>query len=390
MIAASKRIRGLLPLAALLAAVGLLVVASRPAEVMQAVELKTLDWRFRHLSVAARHDPRIVLVTVDQASLDHFENEGMYWPWPRGIYEGVLRFLKAGGAKVVVFDVLFTSPSPSGAAEDAILGKALKEFGATAMAIETGPEPHATRSAPPDERFAAAAGPALAASAQERRSARLPVPEVSAGSRLLGDTKVDPDLDGIFRRVPLLFKMGGRLYLTLPAAAAMLATGRTLDELAPKLTDGRMLVRYHGKAHTSDMALKTYDVYPIGDVLLSWQAIEDKRQPALDPSVFKDKIVFISMSAAGLLDNRPSPMSPVFPGTEIVATAADNLINGDFLTRAGFAAVLAMVLAAIMLAGFASRLSSHAWSALAVVLSSSALLAGVSCFLFTRGAGTGG
>ena len=32
------------------------------------------------------------------------------------------------------------------------------------------------------------------------------------------------------------------------------------------------------------------------------------------------------MSAAGLLDNRPSPISPVFPGTEIIAAAADNLL----------------------------------------------------------------
>ena len=380
-----KGFRTLLPLAALLGLAGAAVLLARPSELMQGVELKTLDWRFRHLSDPGRHDKSIVLVTVDQASLDHFEKESLYWPWPRGMYEALLRHLKAGGAKAVVFDMLFTSPSPYGAAEDEGFGKALREFGPVAMAAETGAAPHPGRSSPPPERFAAAAGPALAAAAVERGSVRLPVAPILAGSRLLGDTKVDADLDGVFRRVPLLVRMGGRLYPTLPAAAAMLATGKTLDELSPRLTDGRMLVRYHGKSLTEDKALKTYDAYQIGDVILSWQAIEDKRTPKIPPSAFKDKIVFVSMSAAGLLDNRPSPISPVYPGTEIVASAADNLMNGDFLTQAGLPAVIGLVLLGLVLAGVASRLSSHAWAALGVVLSSSALLAGISCYVFTRG-----
>jgi len=380
-----KGIRAFLPLAALLAAAGVLVLASGRSEVVQSIELKTLDWRFRHLSAAERHDKNIVLVMVDQASLDHFESESLYWPWPRGMYEAPLRFLKAGGAKAVVFDVLFTSPSPYGAAEDTSFGKALRDFGPAALAMETGPDAQARRPAAPPERFSTTAGERLAATALERRSVRLPVPEILAGARILGDTKVDADLDGVFRRVPLVARMDGRLYPTMPAAAAILATGKTLDALAPKLTDGRMLVRYHGKALTGNKAIKTYDAYNIGDLILSWAAIEDKRAPELAPSLFKDKIVFVGMSAAGLLDNRPSPVAAVFPGTEILAAATDNLINGDFLTRASGLAVAGLVLAALLCAGLASRLSSHAWSALAVVLSSSAALAGMSCFAFTRG-----
>ncbi|PIR15763.1 MAG: adenylate/guanylate cyclase domain-containing protein, partial [Elusimicrobia bacterium CG11_big_fil_rev_8_21_14_0_20_64_6] len=150
-----KGLRGLLPLAALLAAVGALVLLARPAELVRSVELKTLDWRFRRLSVAGRHDKRIVLITVDQASLDHFEQEGVYWPWPRGIYEAVLRHLKAGGARAVVFDMLFTNPSAFGADEDTTFGAALEDFGAVAMAFETGSDAHPLRAAAPAARFEA-------------------------------------------------------------------------------------------------------------------------------------------------------------------------------------------------------------------------------------------
>ncbi|OGR48503.1 MAG: hypothetical protein A2X40_06945 [Elusimicrobia bacterium GWC2_65_9] len=381
----SKGLRGLWPLAGLLAVVGGLVLLGRRTDLGRVLELKTLDWRFQRLSAPSRRDGRIVLVMVNQASLDHLEKESVYWPWPRSIYGALLGFLKRGGARTVVFDMLFTNPSPFGQAEDATFGKALKDFGAVVMAMETGAEAHVLRATPPPARFALTAGPELADAALLRKSVRPPVAEILAGSRLLGDTTMDADLDGVFRRVPLIAAMGGRLYPTLPSAAAMSATGMTLEELRPPLIEGRMLVRFHGKSLTNDPHLKTYASYPIGDLLLSWQALEDKRAPTLPPALFKDKIVFIGMSAAGLLDNRPSPVSPVFPGTEIIAAATDNLINRDFLTPAPWAATPALVLAALLCALGASRLSSRAWFSLALMLVSSAALAGAACLAFQRG-----
>jgi adenylate cyclase len=378
-----KSFRGVLPLAALLAAAGVLVLALGRSEVIQSVELKTLDWRFRHLSVPSRHDKSIVLVMVDQASLNHYEKEFMYWPWPRGAYESVLRFMKAGGAKVVVFDVLFTNPST--AADDQILSNALKGFGPVALAMETGPAADPMRSTPPPANFAVKAGAALAASAQTSLAARVPIPALRNASRSLGDTRAEADLDGVYRRVPLLTRMGGRLFPSLPTAAAMLATGKTLDELNPRLTDGRMLVRFHGESLTENKSIKTYDFYQIGDVMQSWVSIDEKKAPELSPALFKDKIVFIGMNAAGLLDNHPSPVAAVFPGTEILAAATDNLINGDSLTRAGGVSVVGLVLVALILSGLASRLTSHAWFSLGFVLASSAALAGMSCYVFTRG-----
>ena len=76
----NARLKGLLAPAALLAAVGAAVLLVRPAEMSRAVELKTLDWRFRHFSHPEKHDPRIVLVAIDQPSLDRFEKDGVYWP----------------------------------------------------------------------------------------------------------------------------------------------------------------------------------------------------------------------------------------------------------------------------------------------------------------------
>ncbi|NNN07312.1 MAG: CHASE2 domain-containing protein, partial [Elusimicrobia bacterium] len=133
----TPRFSGKLSSAALLAAVGGLVLLARPSEVARSVELKTLDWRFRRLSRPEKHDPRIVLVMIDQPSLDQFEKDGVYWPWPRSIYGAILGFLERGGARTVVFDEIFSSPSPYGEAEDAQFGKSLKAFGRTVLALDT-------------------------------------------------------------------------------------------------------------------------------------------------------------------------------------------------------------------------------------------------------------
>jgi adenylate cyclase len=380
----NSRLKGLLAPAALLAAVGGLVLLARSTEVARSVELKTLDWRFQHFARPEKHDPRIVLVMIDQPSLDEFEKDSVYWPWPRSIYGAILGFLEKGGARTVVFDQLFSSPSPYGESEDAEFGRGLKAFGRTVLAMESEPGANPRRAASPPERFAVSAGTA-AAGAPARKSVRLPVPELLAGSAFLGDTTMHPDRDGVFRRVPLVSALDGRFYPTLPAAAAMADSGLALDAFRAPLRDGRFLVRFHGKSMTSDPRLKTYPAYSAGDLILAWNALQEKRKPALDPALFKDKLVFVGMSAAGLLDNRPSPIAEVFPGTEIVAAAADNLLNRDYLVPGGSAALLALVLLALLAGGAASGLADLAGAAPLILLAASGALAAAACVEFERG-----
>ncbi len=379
-----KALKAQLPLLALLLAVGGGVFAARRAALVETFELKTLDWRFRTWPQTERHDPRIVHVTIDQASLDKAEADGNPWPWSRDIYEPVFRFLKLGGAKVVVMDVLFIDGTQVDA--DKALARGVASHGGVVMAMESTTKADARRRDFPPESFSVTVPAGVATSALPSASVRLPIPPVMKAARLLGDTRAEPDPDGVFRRVPLVTSIGGRLYPTLPAAAAMLATGKTIGQLDPPLEGGRMLVRYHGKSLTDETSpYKTYAKYQFGDLVSSMVQIDEKQKPPLDPQAFKDKIVFIGMSAAGLLDNHPSPIDPVYPGTEVVASAADNLIGGDFLRRGGAGASLALVALAVLLAWSASRLSSHHFAALAVVAAGAGLLVAVPALAFQRG-----
>jgi len=62
--------------------------------------------------------------------------------------------------------------------------------------------------------------------------------------------------------------------------------------------------------------------------------------------VFKGKIVLIGATASGLLDIKESPVSSLFPGVEVHATAIDNLLTGDhvYLTPTALQILCALAL----------------------------------------------
>ena len=85
---------------------------------------RTLEWKSWDARVRLGADPSraaadIVLLAIDQTSLDAYnKQQGLPWPWPRQMYVAVLDFLKAGGAKTVFFDLILTEPSGFGVEDD--------------------------------------------------------------------------------------------------------------------------------------------------------------------------------------------------------------------------------------------------------------------------------
>ena len=75
---------------------------------LQTVELKTYDWRVARTAnpAAARQD--IVLVAIDNESIRELEPHVGRWPWPRLIHAHLINFLSRGGARLIVYDVLFS------------------------------------------------------------------------------------------------------------------------------------------------------------------------------------------------------------------------------------------------------------------------------------------
>ncbi len=330
-------------------------------------------------------DPRIVLVEVDQTSLDHFERDNIAFPWPRSLYNPLIGYCIKGGARAVLFDILFNNLSPYGEETDAEFAGAIRAAGKIWLAADFpastggGEELEARLGLPP----AGSPPPALV-----RRAASLPLPALRDAASGIGAVSFRPDADGVYRRVPPGIVYGG---LFIPAlAAAPLAAGASavrfepgrllLGDLAVPLDGkGAMLLRYHGRRGAG------YRHYPAAAVITSALATAEGRPPTVPEEAFRDAYVLVGYSAPGLYDLKPTPLSSLSPGFEIHAAALDNLLHRDWLREApgwasagiGCAAAMAIAAAVIFLPVYGTAIASAAVAAILLTVCGAAYRAGL-------------
>jgi adenylate cyclase len=98
------------PLIALLvfAAVSLLQLSGA----LHYLDYKTYDLRVRILAGRSKPSDEIILILLDQRSLDWAQRErGWSWPWPRSAYAEIVDYMRIGKAGSIAFDVIFSEPS---------------------------------------------------------------------------------------------------------------------------------------------------------------------------------------------------------------------------------------------------------------------------------------
>jgi adenylate cyclase len=309
------------------------------------LENKSWDARMRFFASPRRAASDIALVLVDQYSLDFYKKQAVSWPWPRQLYAALVGFLKAGGAKAVFFDIMMSEPSPYFAEDDEMLAQAIREAGNVVLPVFLSVEDKP--SDPGAEVFVLR----TASAAEGRpyypvvfRSITAPLQTYLNAATGGANVRIDPDPDGVFRRVPLLFKYKGVEVPSVPLSLTCLAAGSAEIPDPPLDRQGRMLVRFFGP-------VGTYRSYPAAALLNSWLQLSEGKPPQIAPREFEGKVVLIGLSAVGLFDIKTTPLSAAVPGVEIQAAALDTLLHGRFLRSAPlilnlFLALLWAVLAA--------------------------------------------
>jgi adenylate cyclase len=344
-------------------AAAILALAAVHLPLAETYENRTFDVRSRLFADARRADPGIVAVVVDQKSLDALARPrdagGLEqgWPWPRDFHGALVRYLAAAGARAIVFDFVFSERSiytQVGVADDdaafAEASKGQRVVQAIVLTREAGPaadRASALRDAPLTRRIPAPRDGTF-------DKATPPIPPLLASAAGIGWIGFDPDDDGVARamRPAVAYAPAGARdaleIWSLPVATAVVAGARvardggrlTVDgRPIPLDEDGRMILRFHGGE-------AVYRQYGYAAVLRSamraeaGQAVTEAR-----PEDFRDKIVLVGATAAGLLDLRATPMNAFLPGYVIHAVALDNLLHGDPIRRATVAARAAIVVA---------------------------------------------
>lgn len=363
-------------------------------------ELRTWDWRVSRMARPAPSTDQVRLVLLDQQSLDWAQKEnGLSWPWPREVYGAVIGYLRRAGAKSIAFDVLYTEPSAYGVADDVALGNAAsagKEFvGALFLGEKTGSVtswPGGVAAKPPRilglEKWLSEGRGRGGVTASR---GLFPIPEIADRAATLADVQHNPDPDGIYRRVRLFRIFDGKPVPSLALACFLAASPESPIEIregsisiagktVPIDEGGNAILRFRGPSGT------TYRQYSAASVIQSELRIQAGEEPVIrDPDAFRGRHVIFGFSAPGLYDLRPAPVGGVFPGSEIHATALDDLLEGDFMAETAPRTTVAVTLLLALLAAVSVAFSRSAWRSLlffAVCLPMPVLL---SLFAYSRG-----
>ena len=342
------------------------------------LEFTTWTWRVQTLAKPGPATQRIKLILLDQTSLDWAKHELKWpWPWPREAYGAIVDFCRRGGARLFAFDVLLTEPSIFQVTDDEALGAAVGAGRDVVSAIflggQAGEHERWPEGVPRGVTVAGLEEWLRDADAAEVLAARasFPVPEIATRSLYLANVSDTPDPDGVFRRAGMLRVFDGQAVFSLsaglfvadglkrghPVSAAIEPGLLTLGERAvPIDRAGHAILRYRGPS-------QTHQTFNAAAVLQSELRLREGsgEPPIRDPSVFKDCYVLFGFSAPGLLDLRPTPISRIYPGVELHATALDNLLSGDFARDAPAPKVAAVTLVLAVLAALAVAASRRAW-----------------------------
>ena len=329
----------LLAALALTLAAGLMTLGLEFTSLTQAYRLKTLDLLFRHVPLEPA-SPEIVVVTVDQPDLECFKDR-VTWPWPRQLYAPILDFCRRAGARAVIMDILFTEASSYGPEDDQRLARAEAEAGNVVMAGFLSRE---SKEPPPGEgemlKKAGLTIPGAPPRGLPRYHSFLPpIPPLAAAAAGVGNVECQPDLDGIYRRVPLVAPYQGSWVPLLAFAAYHRLTGGSLRfepgalvmgaSHLPLDGEGKFLLKFRGPA-------RSHRRYAAANIIQSEYLLSQGKPPleGYAPESFRGKWVLLGLTAPGLLDLKACPVGAVYPGVELHATLLDNLIQGDFLRPA--------------------------------------------------------
>ncbi|MCB1451309.1 MAG: adenylate/guanylate cyclase domain-containing protein [Nitratireductor sp.] len=343
--------------------VGLLAIRAIDPVFVQTVRNQSFDLYQRIHPREFQKFP-VAIADIDEGSLKKYGQ----WPWPRTRVAELVTKLTQAGAVVIGFDIVFAEAdrlSPERIAED------------NPQLPET---VRAELSALPSNELAFAraiassrvvVGETSVRSLRQAGTDTSPIPQVpyamlgmdpdpyiphfpdivrnlevleknAAGH---GVFTVDPDTDGIFRRVPLVMKIRDQLRLGLSAEMLRIATGgqafaiRTDAAGISGIVVGRVLV-------PTDSNGKVWPWFSLSypQRYVSVGSILDGTAP---PDAVKGHLVLVGTSAVGLEDYRATPVASAMPGVEIHAQIIENIMGKTFLTRPNYAPGMELVIFAL-------------------------------------------
>ena len=361
---------------------------------LQELELKAFDLRMQARGTIAG-SAQVGIVAIDEQSLEKVGR----WPWSRETMARLVRRLDTFNPRGVGYDISFFDPEKNPAQDELVLlaqnaGKLgivpSPEFVSylkgrlrasnpdlgLALALQNSTSPqilgyyfnlskdaHATThtletAATYPIQKQVGAKPDGDLPIPQAVKARTNIPLLARAARSQAFFNILPDPDGTIRSYNLAIRHGQHVYQPLAAAIACLTNTRkppTIitgplgvvgvqlgERYVPSNEFGRVTLNYRGPE-------KSIPHIP------AWKILEGDPNPDL----LADKFLLVGVTAPAVYDLRVTPFGVAYPGLEVQATALDNILKGDFMSRPGWAPlfdIAAIVGLSLLCLGFLWRI----------------------------------
>jgi eukaryotic-like serine/threonine-protein kinase len=361
---------------------------------LQLLEYKSYDLRAKLR--ARKPVAPIVVVAIDDASIERLGR----WPWPRGYMAELMAQIASYEPALIGTNILYTEADKnSGLDELKALRETVARLGGSPAVLDAISQSEkkldndallteslaltgkvilplfftlGEQAGNPDPNLAeylkkASKEQASPAGLMQATEVAAPIPVFADKALSLGHINILADSDGTVRRESLVVYYRGRLFpsFALQAALSYLRISpKDLQLSADRLSAGRlsipvdqrgrMLISFNG-------GFGTFPTYSFFDVATG----------SVKPESFKGKIVLIGPVATGIAGLTVTPFQSTYPGIEVMATAIENLLNTNVISRpdwARWAELGAMLLFGLFLALAMPRLKAGMSAAIAAGL----------------------
>ncbi|MDD5737514.1 MAG: CHASE2 domain-containing protein [Candidatus Omnitrophica bacterium] len=250
--------------------------------------------------------PEIVIIEIDDASLKAFGR----WPWDRGYHAELLDIIEDYGPKTIIFDILFSEPQEDKPGEDSMLAEQTKKTGNVFYSS-----------------FFDLSQDNIRKNIIKPRDITMPLPELRESAKGVGFVNILVEPDGKVRKVPLTIGHDGIDYVSIDMLAAAHFTGVGSGKMNIHTdANGMMWINYPGE-------FARFKRLSFAEVALSGIQKQDGEKSSTDLGILKDKIVIIGMTATGSEDFWATPVSTLYPGVGIRASAVNTILRKDFVHR---------------------------------------------------------
>jgi adenylate cyclase len=327
------------------------------------------ELRVRTFDTFQRFDPRVktarpvTIVDIDEKSLARLGQ----WPWPRTRIADLVTNLTKLGALVIAFDVIFSEPdrlNPDVAAEtfrnldgdakarlralpsnDQIFADAMRR--SRVVLGESGlPEVVADL-----DKTVPVTGMAMLGGDPQRFMFEFPgllrnthvLETAAAGHGLL---TINPERDGIIRRVPMIMLAQGHTMPSLSFEMLRVATGTDTIFIKSDVA-GIKSVAVKGFEVPTDRNGQLWVHFARNDPSI-YVPVVDVLEGRVAPERISRKLVLIGTSAVGLNDIKTTPVSAAMPGVEIHAQVLEAALTKSLLAQPPYALLIELATAFIL------------------------------------------